>query len=112
MEAASITAKPVRAVPVERRRHKRVGLSWLATLRISGGLYDCLVIDLSLGGAKVALGENMALAPADQVTLVIDKIGAFRAEAVWRRGAFAGLRFRDPPETVAATLGSHLPPAN
>jgi len=112
METAPLTAKPAHAAAIERRRHRRVGLSWLATLRFSGGLYDCLVIDLSLGGAKVRLGEDMALAPADLVGLVIDKIGAFRAETVWRRGNFVGLRFQDPPESIAAAFGSLLPPEN
>jgi len=111
---ATATATPNAAPALhERRQWKRVSVSWLASLRLSGGgVAECLVIDLSAGGAKVALVEPLSLAPPDTVGLVVEKFGTFRAEIVWRRSVFAGLRFRDPPETVQAAFRSFLPPAD
>ena len=112
MDATAATAKPAQTAALsERRRHARVGVSFIATLRLAaGGVAECLVIDLSRGGAKIALGEALTLAPADTVGLVVEKFGTFRAETVWRRGVFVGLRFREPPETIAAAFGNFLPP--
>jgi PilZ domain len=94
----------------DRRRHKRIAIMWMATLKIASGFFECLVIDLSCGGAKLSLPRPLALQPGDAVTLVFDGHGTFRAEAVWLRGSFAGVRFLEPAETVAAAFGDILAP--
>ncbi|HUK58219.1 MAG TPA: PilZ domain-containing protein [Stellaceae bacterium] len=112
MEAAPATAQSVPAqAAAERRRHARVSVSFFGTLRLAAGASaECLVLDLSLGGTKIMLGEALAIAQGDAVGLDIEKFGTFRTEAMWRRDKFVGLRFNDPPETIAAAFGNFLPP--
>jgi PilZ domain len=92
----------------DRRRHDRVRVGWLATLRLPSGLFECLIINLSPGGAKIKLSEGVALAPGEAAALVVGKFGTFRADTVWRRADTVGLSFRDPPETVTAAFGEVL----
>jgi hypothetical protein len=109
--ATAETAPPI--TPAERRRFERVSVSFFGTVRLAaGGVCECLVIDLSRGGAKIVLGEALPIASADALALEIEKFGVFRAEAVWRRGTFLGIRFCEPPETVGAAFRNFLPPAN
>jgi hypothetical protein len=111
--APAIAPSAPAAAPAERRRHERISVSFFGTVRLTAGRSaECLVVDLSAGGAKIMLGEHLAIAPADPVGLEIEKFGAFRAEAVWRRGTFVGLRFSEPPEAVAAAFKNFLPRAN
>jgi hypothetical protein len=100
------TAKPH---PAERRRHQRAGVMIMATLRTGRGFIECMVLDLSSGGAKLAFGEEIVLPPGHAVALIIGRIGTFRAQAVWQRTTFTGIRFLDPPETIAQALGDMLP---
>lgn len=97
------------ATPDDRRQHQRVGVMWMATLRTPGGFVECMVIDLSRGGAKLALGTHIPLAPAAPVALVIEGYGTLQAEAVWQRADFAGIRFRDAAEIVGRMFGAILP---
>jgi len=98
------------AVAADRRRHPRVGVMWMSTLQVQRAFYDCIVIDLSRGGAKLVFAEPHDFAPGTSVALVIERFGTFRAETVWRRASLAGIRFLDPPETIAAAFRDVLPP--
>lgn len=93
----------------DRRRHQQVGVMIMATLRAPRGFFDCMVLDLSSGGAKLAINEPIALPQGDTVALIIARVGTFRAQAVWQRTSFAGIRFLDPPEAIAQALGDILP---
>jgi hypothetical protein len=95
------------ASPIDRRRHARVGVMLMATLRSTNGLFDCMVLDISRGGAKVMLSEAHDITPA--VTLILGGFGAFRAQLVWHRGEILGIRFDDPPEKIAAALPGIVP---
>jgi len=96
------------AMGAERRRHRRKAVLWSARVETRSGPSDCIILDLSLGGAKVkATGTSV---PARQVvTLVIDRFGALRAEVVWSRMGHMGLRFIDAPDHIAHVVGSTLP---
>ena len=89
---------------VEQRRHPRVCVAFMAVFRTPHGFYGCLVVDLSAGGAKLSFAETPLVMPGDPVTLLIDAFGAFHAEAVWRRGELAGIRFLDPPAKILAAF--------
>jgi hypothetical protein len=95
--------------PSDRRRATRVGVMIMATLRASRGYFDCMVLDLSSGGAKLAMGDHIVLTPGLNVTLIMTPYGSFRAKVVWQRLSIAGISFIDPPETVAVALGDLLP---
>jgi hypothetical protein len=108
MDATANQAKQEAAALRDRRRHDRVGVSWLATLRLASGMFECLIINLSPGGAKIKLSGHVTLLPGEGASLVVGKFGTFRADAVWRRADCVGLSFRDPPETVTAAFGKVL----
>jgi len=95
------------AAPAERRRHQRVGTMWMATLQSTGALYECMVIDLSRGGAKLMLPHEQPM--AEIRALAVGGFATLRAKLAWQRGAFVGVQFLDPPETVAATFRNMLP---
>ena len=97
-----------RAVGAERRRYKRKPVLWSARVELRTGPSECIILDLSLGGAKIK--TTHAPIPAHQVvTLVIDRFGALRAEVAWSRMGHMGLRFIDAPDHVAHVVGSTLP---
>jgi hypothetical protein len=94
----------------KQRRHKRKPVLWSARVETETGTAECIILDLSLGGAKLRVP---ALAQAQQpVTLVIDRFGAINAEVAWCRSGEMGLRFTDPPEQVAHIIGPALPLVN
>jgi hypothetical protein len=89
-----------------RRRERRKPVIWAARLETEDGTVDCAAFDISVGGAKLRLEEPVAL--HRPVRLVLDRFGALRAEAIWRRGGTLGLRFGESPETVRQMLGDAL----
>lgn len=95
------TAGNPAVLPHERRLHPRIGVMWMATLRSASGLVECIVLDVSCGGAKLALSTPITLRPGAGATLVIEGFGSFRASGVWQRQDYVGIRFLDPPETIA-----------
>ena len=97
-----------RAMAAERRRHKRKAVLWSARIESAIGTADCIILDLSLGGAKIKTA-HAPLPARHVVTLVIDRFGALRAEVAWSRMGHMGLRFIDAPDHVAHVVGSTLP---
>jgi PilZ domain len=95
------------ATGAERRHHKRKPVLWAARVETRDGPCECIILDLSLGGAKLRGATDVA---ADQaVTLVIDRFGALKAKVVWSRQNYMGLRFTDSPDQIAHILGTTLP---
>ena len=92
----------------ERRRHSRVSAMWMGTLKARHNFFDCMVIDISAGGAKLAFAEPVSLGVGAAVTLILDRFGNFRGETAWQRGALVGVRFLDPPDAVAEAFGPIL----
>ena len=90
----------------DRRVHRRIGVMWMATLRSAGNYYDCMVIDLSCGGAKLALSAPVTLAAS--ISLEIGAYGAFAASVMWQRTTYAGIRFDAAPATIAASFADIL----
>ncbi len=96
------------AVKSERRRHKRKPVLWSARVESRAGPAECIILDLSLGGAKLKTAAP-PVPPHQIVTLVIDRFGALRAEVAWSRLGHMGLRFIDPPDHIAHVVGTTLP---
>jgi hypothetical protein len=80
---------------------------WAAKVARGAKRYDCVVVDLSLGGARIHLAEPMA--KGEMVTLMLDRLGALRAEIVWQEEQSIGLRFVDDAKTIADMIGNRLP---
>jgi hypothetical protein len=95
------------ARPEERREHKRKPVLWSARVEWNSGAAECIIMDLSLGGAK--LRGPVAAKAHDPVTLVIDRFGTIRAEIVWARMGYIGLRFTDSHDQISHILGTTLP---
>jgi len=93
--------------PEERRQHKRKPVLWSARLESDAGASECIILDLSLGGAK--LRGSLDVKTHDHVTLVIDRFGTIRAEVVWARMGYVGLHFTDSQDQISHILGTTLP---
>lgn len=93
----------------ERRQYTRVGVMWMATLKSTTGFLECIVLDLSRGGAKLAFNAPASLPANAAVALVLEGVGTFRAAAVWQRADYAGIQFLDPPDAIATAFAGRLP---
>jgi len=89
------------------RRTVRKRVLWAARIDVGGRQHDCVVVDLSLGGAKLDL--KAPLAHGDKVTLMLERFGSFRAEVAWREEGSCGLRFVEDPQRIADLIGGRLP---
>lgn len=89
------------------RRSVRKRVLWAAKLAHGKACFDCVVVDLSLGGARIYLAQPVG--KGDIVTLKLDRMGALRAEVVWQEGHSLGLCFVDEPQKIAETIGARLP---
>lgn len=89
------------------RRYLRRSVLWPGTLKCSHGQLDCTILNMSLGGAKVALGQERDCAGA--VTLFGDRFDGLKATVTWQRGRVVGLQFKAEPGEVARVLGDLLP---
>ena len=88
------------------RQYRRTSAMLSGTLFHDDRVDDCVILNLSLGGAMVRFSETLADGAA--VTLSVSRAGAFRAEAVWQTGKTLGLQFFDAPERVAGVIGDTL----
>jgi len=91
----------------ERRRALRKRVLWSAQVEAEERPIRCAVLDVSLGGARVRLDEGAL--PQGPVAISVSRFGRFQAEVVWSRDSVSGLRFLEPLERVADTIGRRLP---
>jgi chromosome partitioning protein len=84
------------ANPEAMRRYPRFKYEQPAVLILAEGQMDCVVHDISAGGALIAI--NRALKVGDNVTLSLDSIGKLPAEVRHCDGGRAGLRFIIDPK--------------
>ena len=90
-----------------RRRYLRRSVLWPGSLKGDGATVDCTILNMSLGGAKVALAEERSF--TGTVTLVGDRFQGLAATIVWKSGRVLGLQFRADTAQVADALGEVLP---
>ncbi len=90
-----------------RRHYLRRSVLWPGTLLGTKGRMACTILNMSLGGAKVALSEAQDC--AGTVTLMGDRFAELSATVEWQRGRLVGLQFRAEPAEVARVLGDVLP---
>ena len=89
------------------RRTVRKRVLWAAHLMVANRRFDCVVVDLSLGGARLHYSEPVS--KGEQVTLVLERIGSLEAEVVWQEERSIGLRFTDEPQRISELIGGRLP---
>lgn len=91
----------------ERRQHKRKQVVWQGKIETRDArMFACAVLNLSLGGAKLAV--DGALAAGDWIKLSINRIGMVEAEIVWLDDGHVGVRFVDAPARIAAIFAGAL----
>ena len=67
-------------------------------------MFDCITLDLLLGGARLRCSRQIAL--LEVATLVLDKFGKFPGEVVWTTPTEIGLQFtKKSPDQVANRFG-------
>ena len=91
----------------EYRRFRRKSVILASKLETAHGVFDCVALDLSLGGARLRLDGPVQI--VEPVTLVLSKFGRFPSEIVWRNATEAGLQFTEPPEEIAGRFGTTIP---
>jgi hypothetical protein len=91
----------------ERREHPRQKVLWWGQIDIGTERYACSVSDLSPGGAKIRLPQDI---PANQrVKLTMPPFGEFEGEVAWVTEAYIGIQFADTEHPrVAAVIASRL----
>lgn len=79
------------------RRHVRQDVLLPARLYAGGRIYDAQIDDISLGGARITLPENLntPLTRNQDVTLTVEDLGSLSAEIMWVSKSHAGLKFTD-----------------
>ena len=92
---------------VAQRRSVRKRVLWAARLEVGNKRYDCVVVDLSLGGARLHYSEPVS--KGEHVVLVLERIGNLNAEVVWHEERSIGLRFTDDSQHIVQLLGGRLP---
>ena len=91
----------------EFRRFRRKPVILAAKLETARGVFDCVALDLSLGGARLRIAA--AIEVHERVTLALTKYGRFASKIAWRNEEEAGLQFSDLPEEVARRFGTAIP---
>ncbi|MGH6927999.1 MAG: PilZ domain-containing protein, partial [Dongiaceae bacterium] len=94
--APPISTGAASANPEAMRRYPRFKYEQSAVLILTDGQIDCVVHDISAGGALVAIGRPLKV--GDNVTLSLDSIGKLPAEVRHCDGGRAGLRFIIDPK--------------
>lgn len=91
----------------ERREFARESVALSGKLDLADGLspLTCLIEDISVGGAKVHLRQELDRHVKGQgVVLHLESYGKFEGKIAWIKGERVGLRFNDNPEKTAEAL--------
>lgn len=92
----------------ERRERPRRHVLWRGVLQTKEAQHPCLVLNVSLGGAKLAVRTD--LASDREVTLMLGALGTFPAVIIWVENGAVGVRFLDDQPQLARRLSGILPP--
>ena len=95
--------------PRERRAARRKPTLWEGRLDTEIGVFACIILNISQGGALVQL--DAPLLPPERATLMIERFGSLGAQIVWQMldEGRIGIRFTDAPKQVARVLAGALP---
>ena len=85
---------------LRRTDDKRIGVLWPAELEAASLKLPCVLLDVSVAGAKLRSADPLA-ANLNKFRLNIDSLGAFDCAHVWEGGGRVGLRFLGATPTRA-----------
>lgn len=89
------------------RRHLRSAVFWSGVMQAGRESIDCIVLNMSAGGAKVKLLSRFAH-DGSPVVLHIDRMGGYAGEVMWSEGDLIGLRFLKDPKAIQADIDRAL----
>ncbi|MDP6172593.1 MAG: PilZ domain-containing protein [Rhodospirillales bacterium] len=90
------------AEATSRREHERKSVLVGAEVSAEGKTYVCDVIDISTGGAKIKIEQD--LPTQTEVELKFDPYGTFPAVIRWSNDGFHGLKFSGDRDELAEHL--------
>jgi hypothetical protein len=91
----------------ERREHLRQKVLWWGQIDVGTERYACSVSDLSPGGAKIRLPQDISA--NQRVKLTMPPFGEFEGEVCWVEDAYIGIQFADIEHPrVAKVIASRL----
>ncbi|HEY7608384.1 MAG TPA: PilZ domain-containing protein [Alphaproteobacteria bacterium] len=76
---------------VERRKYSRKRFLWHATVTQGRTEYPCVILDYSLGGAKICLPEAQPL-ELGPITISCAQLGDVTGTVVWQNGRRLGIK--------------------
>ena len=80
----------------ERRKHPRTRILWSAMIAQGRRLYSCVIMDVSLGGLKIRLSNDLLLTSAP-VKISCAKLGIVGGIVAWQQGVLVGVKLDQPP---------------
>jgi hypothetical protein len=82
-------------MPPSKKREARKRLGQLAWITLDGGFAarQCVVDDISSAGARITVGEAIALPATLKLAFSRDARTGHICQVVWRRGKSAGVKF-------------------
>jgi plasmid stabilization system protein ParE len=80
----------------DRRRDMRMAQTAVSTVRKDGVLFDCVIGDLSVGGALIDSDADLAI--DSQIEIDVPRAGAVRARVIGRSPEGMHIAFLDPTE--------------
>jgi hypothetical protein len=87
-------------IALEDREARRRQLLWSGVLQTARGPVQCIVVDISEGGARLSLGASVAV--GQSVTLKVQGMGMYRGSVVWTEDGAIGVRFANASGATAA----------
>lgn len=82
------------------REDRRRQLLWSGILQTASGPVQCIVVDISRGGARLTAAASVRIGQA--VTLKVAGMGMFRGSVVWAERGTIGVKFVEEKSASAA----------
>ena len=92
---------------IERRRHRRTSVLLRGRFCSGHQIVECLITDLSAGGARVR--PSQPIEDAEVGSLETVRLGLIPGEIVWTASDSFGLRFFDRPNRIGDLIRQAMP---
>jgi hypothetical protein len=89
-----------------RRKFERITVLWSGSLECEGQVVECLIVNVSPGGALVRL-DNPAVCKKS-VVLHSPRFGQLAGEITWRQDKELGIQFSESEQAVAKKMEKAL----
>ena len=99
--------EPKSGKPRAMREHSRSAVFWSGAVRGGREDVECVVLNMSPGGAKVRLLKRF-VGDGSPVILHVDRLGGYTCEVIWTEGNTMGLRFLRDPGQIAGEIEQGL----